>query len=1674
MSRQSTTADYFDPWRLPLRMMVLLLYLVLFTHQAVAWAQIAIAPAEIKTPVIERAGWSFDRSEIGWPPWSDPEKRRSEGRLYDAAGWVEYDFTIERAGWYSLWQKGVPLHWTRDVMVDGKIVRRLHTTTEQDLDPKDRSWSKECNLPLTAGQHTLRFRRMEFPGVLPSAWRLIYSDESPEGCMTTAPLRTLVVQTGQPVPLKVTSGTSTPLVYTLMLRPEPSGELQEGPTLTFPATTEPTVQTTTVIPKRQGVYQLLARTGEKTLKPADVGLARIIAIDAALPASSNIEQTCTEEVVVDIDCAAAPSDNYFENGTPAVVIDKPWGKYRQTTGPELNHIWAMQAFSYRFDLPDHQGLYKLVVDYPDDDRRTMGFWLNDGANISGTIGVTLTGGVETGDRYTVTNQMQKHEAIFYPRNHQGVVVAVVNLTPGCTAAASRIRIYKLNGNPPSASIPNSRGRVLGYGFEEPGRWLRHFGGESDSLDQQILTMERWAERNAMMGANLMMPTINVYQANQYNSDVLIGYFNTPDDQVRMAALVARKHGNKFVPEFHLSGQGGFDRLVMGVWTEKDAAGKPQVRFADDAARELIHVDSQGSDNLGWSGFLYNALHPRVQEKYIEILGELADRLGDCESFAGISSRLMLSWQWQGWNALPGLKIGYSDWTIAQFQKETGVVVPGAADQPDRFRERYLYLTGPGRAQWVRWRCDKIFAFHKALRDRIRKARPDAQLFFTYFGDAGGGCLSGDPIEQLREIGIDPKLYENKLGIVLIPHAGFGRRMSTPLSDSCRWDEVTDVLKTTLGRLGGRGFGLASTYFEPNNDFDWTKLGGKPYAAFDTSTPAHIHERELYALALADNDSSLFVTGGNGNIFGTRSVLTPFLREFRSLPNVPFDPLPDERGGRDPVAVWQKVHDGKRFFYAVNRLPVPVDVRLQVSAPAKVQHAVDDANVPVDRHGWMSFKLEPFMIQAFISPSTHAQVIQCQAVTDPEFRQKVEQVLKHIRPLRDQVKARQVAVELSQEQADEVLRLMDEAIDGAKSGRYFRAWGNLFRPAMVHLYDLTGSYPVGLFSRQAPRGLVGVDQRPKIKLSKIIGDVRGHLAQVSALTYDAQGNLYAASDGNIMCFDHAGRYIKSLTLVGPHIIPTAELNGGTWLSPPDYWSGITMLATTPRGELGAAKGWGLPSVFDTQNGRLLRSLPQRQGSVFYHVAFGASGNAYISVSEPANLAGLYRVPDGWAGLKQSLRKPVMGIRGLAVGPNERTFVSTKDSIQGIDGNGATVFTANVNLHEGPARLAVSHDKSLLFASSWRGPTLVCFQIDPGSTDQPLRELWRKQLSAQSITDMAMKDSRTLTIGLGNPTGGKAIVQLQVGVDGCVETEFSLPTLEAVAPNYLRGPTQLKVHHGAIYFLSDNNLCRLDPEKNDAIEIVYRSGVSHTPIESFAFSPSGDLYLGSAIGLYNHAHRGTNVYVAARQGEGWGKPEMLNDNQPLVSDIYAGVSDMEFDDQGQLLMRHAFDVARTPKPGLSIGALTFEETRLVDAKPVVEFPPGHAWGVYGLYQTQERQLLVTSGATRSILCLNKDGSVRFQTKYAPHQGPEVLPLREPAGITQDQQRRIWVTDAAANQILCFDDSGRLLGRYGQFGNIDIRDAVAFSKPQGIAAIHHAGKQWLYVADINNQRLVKLEID
>ena len=140
----------------------------------------------------------------------------------------------------------------------------------------------------------------------------------------------------------------------------------------------------------------------------------------------------------------------------------------------------------------------------------------------------------------------------------------------------------------------------------------------------------------------------------------------------------------------------FDREDLQlIPTVEFAAPLPEleaIRRAGGPAAQAIQWI--GADGAAWTASspsqhglapYYNVLHPRVQQAMLNVLGELSKRYAQHPSFAGLAVRLSAD----GYAQLLGPDWGLDDATIAQFERDTQVQVPG--NGPQRFAERSAYL-----------------------------------------------------------------------------------------------------------------------------------------------------------------------------------------------------------------------------------------------------------------------------------------------------------------------------------------------------------------------------------------------------------------------------------------------------------------------------------------------------------------------------------------------------------------------------------------------------------------------------------------------------------------------------------------------------------------------------------------------------------------------------------------------------------------------------------------------------------------------------------------------------------------------------------------------------------------------------------------------------------------------
>ena len=105
---------------------------------------------------------------------------------------------------------------------------------------------------------------------------------------------------------------------------------------------------------------------------------------------------------------------------------------------------------------------------------------------------------------------------------------------------------------------------------------------------------------------------------------------------------------------------------------------------------------------------YNLLNEQVQNAVLEVIREVLARYAKHTSFDGLSLQLSAA----GYAQLLGPEWGMDDDTIARFERDTKIEVPGVG--PQRFAQRAAFLLGDDQREerdaWLAWRAAVIERF----------------------------------------------------------------------------------------------------------------------------------------------------------------------------------------------------------------------------------------------------------------------------------------------------------------------------------------------------------------------------------------------------------------------------------------------------------------------------------------------------------------------------------------------------------------------------------------------------------------------------------------------------------------------------------------------------------------------------------------------------------------------------------------------------------------------------------------------------------------------------------------------------------------------------------------------------------------------------------------------------
>ncbi|MCL5096097.1 MAG: family 10 glycosylhydrolase [Candidatus Omnitrophica bacterium] len=725
----------------------------------------------------------------------------------------------------------------------------------------------------------------------------------------------------------------------------------------------------------------------------------------------------TESRLIDrIDCTRdLGPDRYFAYGTTQVV-EAGAGRYREAEGKPASR------FGYRFRINKIGQPHVAVIRFPDDKRRYM--CIMDGTTYD------LTTGVFTDWAQPLSGKMLEMRQVFWPR-WEDCSITFMTWGEGEPAAAASIEIHEL-GSLPALELPGDPGddghRELGIQYEDPCGT-----GVSEGASNRDEWMDRVVQYARYTGQGLLVYPMAWYHGPQFPCEC------EPADGFDMVVAGDRKQYSrwtthpadwyaKLLERFDnegLSFQGALTLMRLGTLLERMNIDLESIRSGKETFNNMMWNNQVQSSTNDWTPIynarnfnviaenlkkmgpsdpgsalpqnvygerhapgshtapMFNPLHPVVREAILRFVEEIGERYGRYPAFKGISFNMFASaMPWFG-----SIHAGYDDYSIALFERETGIAVPVNPKAPDRFAQRYEYLTFVCRPAWVAWRCRKIRALFGDIHRALAGARPDLRVTVTLWDETMVTNTLGGPArpalqlharrdmhELFRDAGIDLTLFDDEPGLEVDRGMGNSRDrgghgsnpaggVNLPVSETTMYRDFDFLDQQTIDafhahpRPGAFIFNCwveawgKHVWFQPEaGDPNLAKvkfMDGKPAEGilrlnseypkdgfwWDSQLritpgfPAGIHFMEPYVEALADMDACRITRGGLFLDKAHSELIARFARAYRALPRQKFDTVGKTT---DPVAVRSLRRAQAQYFYAVNREYYPVEVRLTFS------------------------------------------------------------------------------------------------------------------------------------------------------------------------------------------------------------------------------------------------------------------------------------------------------------------------------------------------------------------------------------------------------------------------------------------------------------------------------------------------------------------------------------------------------------------------------------------------------------------------------------------------------------------------------------------------------------------------------------------------------------------------
>lgn len=724
---------------------------------------------------------------------------------------------------------------------------------------------------------------------------------------------------------------------------------------------------------KEGVFEALAGTEDGWSTAERLEFCVIDTTPLPVPKLDE-EQRISLRLVDEIDCADPNDPHFYRGDDQSRIVEDSSGRYRES-GPgsrleprkeNLEESTVHKGwFGYRYHVSSIGEPHIIEIDYPNNDYRKFYIILGEPVRYQ----YVPTTEVNTGNEYPVTGEMETLRFIIWPRT-LSPDINVINVLPGSRAAISKIRVYAVDGGLPPMGVPKSgfSSRRSGWYFEEQrledifyglsigarkliprsNPW-NHAGDCLRTRQAYFDAMMHYGEYMRYMGMNTLVYPLEVYHTrihkaklsgawpqadNTWTSAHRYGYkTHLPEDVLKLMLLVCEKFNIDFIGTF---------RPQYLARSQSELLYEMQQQFKDfpdpkpylQVSRTGLFQD--GDYPLGYLGYL-DPLHPVVQDNILKLINELVGLYQDYPAFKGLNLTTWDRWQFIGFQSL---NWGYSDFDIALFEKDTGIKVPAALTDPQRYEKRYNWLMKKHKERWIDWRCQKIEEFIKRILESLHAKRPDMKIYFD--------PLASDPAYQAWMKGEYKHLLEKPGGYREITRdRGFDleRLSKNPYIIFSGHKAGVPVMKTSYARFGSH---MEYADRHKPTDINYKQNNGlytlrqmypeleKYQLPWITTGDVREGKDQLaqYVINMANNNIRVFANGGTSNPANIDREVREFMRRFRCLPDVGFTAYP-ENISLEPVALWTGTYKGKAYFYLANRADYPVTIDISWKAPRGV-------------------------------------------------------------------------------------------------------------------------------------------------------------------------------------------------------------------------------------------------------------------------------------------------------------------------------------------------------------------------------------------------------------------------------------------------------------------------------------------------------------------------------------------------------------------------------------------------------------------------------------------------------------------------------------------------------------------------------------------------------------------